>query len=191
MFLCHKFQVSDVAIHGILPGRSCCIPLVKRQPGGMSWIHFVRVRYNPKTTGTTFISILGLIYSLVKQHNYGKHDYFKRYINFFNVQYSIAVLVYQDGNHILFFLAACCNLFVHEFTRQFKASDMVDANDFDTFLDELVHEDIVVEQPFELDTCFPFSAKYDDMFFKTIAFVSKPLPTMISREFHTSFHIYM
>ena len=103
MFLFHKFQVSDVAIHGILPGRSCCIPLVKRQPGGLSWIYFVRVRYNPKTTGTTFISILGLIYSLVKQHNYGKHDYFKRYIIFFNGQYSIAVLVYQDGNHILFF----------------------------------------------------------------------------------------
>ena len=68
---------------------------------------------------------------------------------------------------------------------------MVDANDFDTFLDELVHEDIVVEQPFELDTCFLFSAKYDDMFFKTIAFVSKPLPTMISIEFHTSFHIHI
>ena len=68
---------------------------------------------------------------------------------------------------------------------------MVDANDFDTFLDELVHEDIVVEQPFELDTCFSFSAKYDDIFFKTIAFVSKPLPTMRSIEFHTSFHIYI
>ena len=61
----------------------------------------------------------------------------------------MAVLVYKDGNHILSFfgLALIFSFTISPYSlKMFKASDMVDANDFVTFLDEFAHEDIVVER---------------------------------------------